>query len=83
MTYIIIIIIIIIIQSDSGQITEICLHGIIIYLSIKLSLLCQETKTCTDSKNCFFYRGTRLFKRRGSAENTLISNYTQRKPKAW
>ena len=50
------------------------LHGIVIYLSIKLSLFCSLFKIKTDPKNCFFSRGSGLFKRRRSAENTLISN---------
>ena len=47
--------------SISGQITEICLYGIVTYLSIKLPLFCSLFKSKTGPKNCLFSRSTGLF----------------------
>ena len=58
--------------SISGQITEICLHGIIIYLSIKLPLFCSLFKII---KIASFLGIQDLLK----GDSTLISNVSQRK----
>ena len=51
----------------------------VLALSRHCFILCSKTKT--GPKNCFVSKGTRLFKRRESEENALISNVTQRKPR--
>ena len=47
--------------SISGKFTEICLHGIVIYLSIKLSLFNSLFKNQDRPKNCFFSKATKFF----------------------
>ena len=49
------------------------------FLSCLCFAFCLKTKT--DPKSCFIPRNTGLFKRRGSAENAVINNVTQRKPR--
>ena len=72
-------------RSISDLIKEIYLHEVVIYLSIKLSLFCSLFKDQDKSeRNCFFSGGEGcffFFKKRGSAENALISNVMQRKPR--
>ena len=67
--------------SISYQITTRSPHGIVIFLALSCLCFVLCSKTKTDPKNCYFSRGTGLLKRRGSAENTLIINVTQSKPK--
>ena len=67
--------------SILGHITEFCPHGIFIYFSIKLCLLCSLLKTKTEPKTASFLGVRGFFKKRRSAEDTLIGNVTQTKPR--
>ena len=66
--------------SISDLITEIYLHEIVIYFSIKLFLFCSLFKPKEDPKTCFFNKGSGFLRGEGQ-QNTLISNATQRKPR--
>ena len=59
--------------SISDPITEIYVHGIVIHLSCLCFVFVERPRP----KNCFFSKGTGLFKKRGSAEKALISDVTQ------